>query len=261
MLTNTADERIIGVIGGMGPYAGLDLVQKIFDETLAASDQAHLPVTLLSFPARISDRTRYMLYADVPDPAPEIARIALQLENTGAVIAGMPCNSAHAPPIYDRIQQALRQAGSNLRLLNMIDETAVHLRSEFGAFTRIGVLSTNSIFQLGVYRDALLAAGFAPVLPDPEMQKAVVHEAVYDPVYGIKAQSRPIDARARNQLLGVIRTLREEGAEAIVLGCTELPLAIPEAELLGMPMIDPTRILARALIRDTRPEKLKPFHR
>ena len=257
MKKSTGAERIIGVIGGMGPSAGIDLLQKIVEETRASTDQEHLPVVMISYPGRINDRTRYLLYADGPDPAPEIARIALQLADAGAVVAGIPCNSAHAPAIFGVVESALRQAGTSMELLNMVDETVTSLRATQAGVRRVGVLSTNSIYRLGIYRDALAAAGFAPVLPPPDVQDALVHGAVYDPECGIKAQSRPVNPRARERLMEAIALLRREGAEAVILGCTEIPLAIPEAEVLGMPAIDPTRILARALVAHADPGKLR----
>ena len=69
----------------------------------------------------------------------------------------------------------------------------------------------------------------------------------------------PPTERTRNQLLDGIRHLRERGADAVILGCTELPLAIPEPEFEGIPLIDSTDVLARALIRETYPEKLRPL--
>ena len=64
---------------------------------------------------------------------------------------------------------------------------------------------------------------------------------------------------ARSRLLDGIRHLRERGADAVVLGCTELPLAVPEPEFEGTPIIDSANALARALIRATHPDKLKPL--
>ena len=258
MKQSNPDHPIIGIVGGMGPYAGLDLLQKIFDETEAANDQGHLPVAMLSYSHRINDRTEYLLYDDGPNPAYEIADIALQLGEIGAVVAGMPCNSAHAPPIFGLVEAELKNAGNPLRLLNMISETTTYIKATYTSIHHIGVLSTDSVFHLGIYRDSLAAAGFTPILPSREVQENIVHRAIYAPDYGIKAQSRPVTTKARGDILHVINRLHERGAEAIILGCTELPLAVPESSLENVPMIDPTRILARALIANTYPQKLRP---
>ncbi|MEZ4701520.1 MAG: amino acid racemase [Rhodothermales bacterium] len=252
-----ATPPMIGVIGGMGPYAGLDLVRKVFDETRTAVDQDHLPLALLSIPGDIVDRTEYVIGAIAENPAYAIARIAGMLERAGVTVAAIPCNSAHSPPIFDVVLDVLRQAGSRLRLVHLIEETARHLASRPIPPKRVGVLSTTSVFRLGLYRDALDRAGIEAVLPSAAIQENVVHAAIYAPEYGIKACSNPVSTRARADLEGVIAALAERGAEAVVLGCTELPLALPGTHAAGLPLIDPTRILARALIRETYPERLR----
>jgi aspartate racemase len=91
------------------------------------------------------------------------------------------------------------------------------------------------------------------------MQEEIVHTSIYHPEVGIKAQSSPITGPARQWVEETIQALKREGAEVIILGCTEFPLAITEPVLFGIPIIDPTTILARALIREVAPGKLKPL--
>lgn len=251
------EEKIIGVIGGMGPYAGLDLTRKIFEETIAGTDQDHVPVAMLSLSPRIPDRTAFLLQEIDTNPAPAIAHVALQLERMGAMVAGMSCNSAHVPALFNEIHSMLQASESRIRLINMIDETVNYIVADHTHLSRIGVLSTNSVYHFGVYKKALSQAQLDPVLPDVATQENIIHRAIYDPAYGIKAQSDPVSEKAKQDIAGAIEKLNKAGAEAIILGCTELPLALPEPELNGIPLVDPTRILARALIRETYPEKLK----
>lgn len=239
---------MIGVVGGMGPYAGLDLVRKIFDETKAARDQDHLSVSLLSFPSRVPDRTEFLLGRG-GNPADAIFEILRQLEATGAVVAGIPCNTSHAAPILDRVSARLRESGSRLRLLNMIEEVARHLRAEGRGLRRVAPLSTLGTYRLRLYFDVLGAAGFELVDPGEDVL-ARVHEAIYDAEWGIKARSSPVTARAREVVGAAIAACAAAGAEAVVLGCTELPLAFPEPRLGGVVLVDPTAVLARALIRE-----------
>ncbi|MEX0746822.1 MAG: amino acid racemase [Rhodothermales bacterium] len=250
-------EKIIGVIGGMGPYAGIDLVRKIFDLTTANKDKDHLPVALLSFPEWIRDRSTFLFENTGENPAEAIAEIALRLDRIGAVVAGIPCNTAHAPAIYDVVEERLREKGARLRLIHMIRETASYIREEVEGVQRIGILSTLAVYKLGLYRSALADAGFDPVLPDEDVQLEMVNRTIFDPTYGIKAQANPVSREARRSLLDAIEHLQRKGAEAVVLGCTELPLAIEESEIGSTIIIDPTEVLAKALIRETYPERLK----
>lgn len=250
-------EPVIGVIGGMGPYAGLDLVEKIFDQTDASCDQDHLPVSLVSFPHRIRDRSTFLLGHTDVNPADAIATIARQLEETGATVAGIPCNTAHAPRILEEARVQLRASGHQIRLLNMIEEAVRMARTQRPDLQRVGVLSTYAVYKFGLYEQTIQATGLTPILPDEDIALNFVNATIFDSTFGIKAHANPVTLTARQHLLDAIAHLRTKGAEAVILGCTELPLAIPEPVIDGIPMIDPTWALAQALIRETYPAKLK----
>ena len=256
-----ADESIIGILSGMGPYAGLDLAQKIHRHTDARTDQEHLSVALLSYPGWIPDRSTYLFDHAKPNPTPALAKIARRLEAAGATLVGIPCNTAHCPAIFDALRERLREAGSEVRLVHMIEEAARHLHRAHEGIERVGVLSSLAVHQLSLYKDVLGAAGFSVARPGGETQREVVNQVIFDETYGIKAQSSPVTERARADLLRTVAQLKADGAEAIILGCTEFPLAIPERTAHGLPMVDPTRVLARALIRAVAPDKLKPSAR
>jgi aspartate racemase len=247
MIDDHSPPPIIGIVGGVGPYAGLDLQRKILEQTAAIRDQDHLPVISVSWPGDIPDRTAFLLGETAVNPAgPVLAQLAL-LSRMGATVAGIPCNTMHAAPIFDVIAAGAAAFERPLRLLHMIRETAGHLQAHHPGLRCVGVLSTTGTYRTRLYPDILEPLGYTVVVLEPEMQAALIHPAIYDPVYGIKAQGRATE-RARDGLLSGVAALREQGAEAIILGCTELPLALPEAALDGLPLVDPTRVLARALV-------------
>ncbi len=250
-------ENIIGVVGGAGPYAGLDLLNKICDQTIANGDQEHLTVVNWSQPNQIQDRTEYLIGNVLKNPAYAIAWQVQQLANAGVTVAAIPCNTAHAFPIYGVILQELRAAACQVNFLHMIEETAVHLQTHYPHIQKIGLLATTGTVKAGIYPTCLEKAGYQIILPNSQMQSQRIHPAIYDPIYGIKATGG--GSQARQALLTSVIALQEQGAEAIILGCTELPLVITESELDGTPMIDPTLVLARALIREADASKLKPF--
>ena len=250
---------MIGIVGGVGPYAGLDLFHKLLDNTLANSDQEHLDTVLLSLPSGIMDRTEYLLGRENENPAFAITEVLFKLEKTGAKVAGIPCNTAHAEGIFNIIQELLHRAGSRIKVLHMIDETVSFIASTFPDITRVGVLSTTGTTLSGVYNKALQLRDYEVLLLTIEMQETIIHPAMYDPDYGIKAVANPVHPMARENLLRGFSYLVKQGAEAVILGCTEIPIAIPEKEVDGVDTIDPTLVLARALISSTNPEKLKPL--
>lgn len=248
---------IIGIVGGVGPFAGLDLQRKILEQTVAARDQDHLPVIAVSWPGPIPDRTEYLLGHIAENPALAMLEQLRLLANAGATVAGIPCNTAHAPAIFDVIRAGVAGFERPLRLLHMIDETAAHLSAHYPMIRTVGVLSTTGAWRAGLYPAALEPLGYRVVVPDEALQTAAIHPAIYDPVYGLKATGTAT-ARARDALQQGLDMLCGMRAEAIILACTELPLALPEREYSERPLIDPALALARGLIRATAPHRLIP---
>ena len=251
------DERAaIGVLGGLGPYAGLDLVRSIFDETEAHADQAHLPVALLSYPGRIPDRATWIADETAPSPLPAMMEVLRRLDDAGCTVAGVPCNTAHARPIFDRLRDGLLADGRELRLVHIVDAIVERVRELAPGAGCVGVLATSSSVENRLHEVGLEAARMEAVVPDAAHQ-ARVQESIYGRAWGLKAQSAPPDPRAREALLDAADHLIGRGAEAVVLGCTELPLAVPEPDRAGVPFVNSTRALARALIRASHPGKLR----
>lgn len=252
-------KNIIGIVGGVGPYAGLDLLQKVFDSTLSASDQDHVDALLFSLPSGIVDRTEYLEGREKQNPAYAIVNVLEHLEDAGATVAGIPCNTAHAEPIFTIIQKNLVAAGRTIKLLNMVGETVDFIQTALPDFRKIGVLSTTGTYRSKVYQKALESAGYEVIVPSEEMQEELIHPAIYDKEYGIKSISRPVHPQALQNLETGWNYLETLGAQAVILGCTEIPIAFQELGKKSLPAIDPTRILARALIQSAFPEKLKPL--
>ncbi|MFA5667640.1 MAG: amino acid racemase [Balneolaceae bacterium] len=250
---------MIGIAGGMGPYAGLDLLNKVFDNTLANSDQEHLDAIILSTPSIIDDRTQFLLGKVKVNPAFAIAKILLKLEKAGATVAGIPCNTAHSDSIFKVIRQELEKANSKITLLNMIEETISFIATTYPSIKKVGVLSTTGSYKNQLYSAPLEANGFKVIQPTLAMQENLIHPAIYHPIYGIKTVSNPIHPKAKENLLKGILYLKEHGAEAVILGCTEIPLAITESKIYEIITVDPANILARALIHLQNPDKLKPL--
>ncbi|WP_437919294.1 aspartate/glutamate racemase family protein [Sphingobacterium sp. LRF_L2] len=246
---------MIGIVGGVGPLAGLDIVKKIIEETIASTDQEHLPVLLSSQPNKISDRTAYLLGKTAENPAYAIVQIILELEKTGATVAAIPCHTAHASRIFDVVKEELIEAKSRIRLLHMVEETAAYIQLHYGKID-VGVLATTGTKNTGLYPGVLAHYDLKAIEPDEQLQESV-HAAIYDKTYGIKAVSSPVSNRARQELITSIAELKKAGAQAIILGGAEFPLAISEKESAGLPIIDPNRILARALVREIDIQKLR----
>ena len=252
------NEKIIGIVGGVGPYAGLDLAKKILDNTQATSDQQHLPIALLSLPHKIQDRTDFLLGKSKTNPADAVFKILEKLEQIDASVAAIPCNTMHSPPVFDVILERLKNSKCTIKLVNMIAETLDFIRQNHPKIKNIGLLCTIGTAKTNLYQQYFKPPDFNIILPDIDVQENLVHKAIYDINEGIKSKSNPVTKAAREKLLQAVHHLQEKAAEAVILGCTEIPLAIDEKKIGEMVIIDPTLILARALIQQTYPDKLKP---
>lgn len=251
-------ETIIGIVGGMGPKTGIDLANKIIKNTLADSDQEHIPLLLVSYPDKIKDRTDFLQGKHPENPAFAIYELIRQLESWGANIIGIPCNTSHAPQIMDVVSKQLAEQHSKVVLVNMIEAVAEFIVQHFSGTKCIGLLATLGTYQQGIYPAVFSKFGLEIIIPDQLTQQAI-HQAIYDPEYGIKSTLALNLDKAKSILADASQGLVDAGAQVVVLGCTEIPLALNENNHHGITLIDPTEILARRLIELADCNKLKPY--
>lgn len=222
-------KKTLGIIGGMGPLATADLFRKIVEHTEAACDQDHIHI-LIDNNTNIPDRTRALLDGG-PDPTQELQKSAKRLIAAGAEGLMMPCNTAH------NFHEAVR-AVSDVPVLHMIDLTRDALEAR--GVTCAALLATTGTFRTGIYQSRF--DGRVQLLTPNEEEQ----EAVMDMIYGgVKAGVTDYDA---SKVQACAERLIAEGAQTIILGCTELPLAM-ELYRLDFPATDPTLELAKGAIR------------
>lgn len=219
----------IGIIGGMGPLATCDMMRKIIVFTDVKSDQENFRI-VVDNNTEIPDRTEAILEGG-ESPVPQILRSALGLQDMGADVLLMACNTAHY--FYDSIVPSL-----DVPVLHMIRETAADLKRN--GIVKAGLLATDGTVRSGIYHRALKEAGIELVCPDEAGQRAVMGIA-YD---GVKACDASYDVSG---FLEAVEALQRQGAQTMILGCTELPVAM---DVYGMAFesADPTEILAHAAV-------------
>jgi aspartate racemase len=256
-------ENLICIGGGVGPMAGVELHKKIIENTKTnGTDQDHFPVYHLSRSHDIGDRTEYLLRIIKENPAygmyrtAEIILKAAEFVNKRPVI-GVPCNTFHSPEIFELFKQLIRENNLPITVLNMIEETALFIKEQFPDAKNIGLMSTTGTRKTALYNTFFESAGFVLTEVPADMQDEL-HDSIYNRTWGIKAVS-PVSEKARKNFLKYADILIRKGAEVLVLACTEIPLAIPEPELDGVPAVDPMTALARAFIREADIRKLKPI--
>lgn len=215
---------LLGVLGGMGPESTVYFFSKIVKLTEAKRDQDHIPILIYNYP-QIPDRTlAYMGAGD--SPLPYLIAGIRKLEDAGSSIIAIPCNSAHL---------WINELKINARaeILNMIELTV----NKFTAGDKVGLLATTLTVNSRLYEEPLKKRGVQVLLPENQ-------DFVMDQIRRIKGG---MIEEARRALLPVAYDLIEKGVSHILLGCTEIPLAIGREDI-GVPLVDPMEILARECI-------------
>ncbi|MBR7974124.1 aspartate/glutamate racemase family protein [Burkholderia vietnamiensis] len=230
----------VGVVGGVGPAATVDFLNKIVRNTAASCDQDHIKILIEQNP-QIPDRTANLI-GQGTDPTVSLYATCKKLEDGDADIIAIPCNTAHA--FVERIQPYLR-----IPIVNMLTVTVGYLRDTFPGMREVGVLATSGTIASGVYRKALESQGLRQIDPGPELQARVM-EAIYGKT-GVKAGFTT--GTCQNDIVAAVEGLIARGVEVIVLGCTELPILLPSGEFISSTgarahLVDPTEVLAKQCI-------------
>ena len=222
------NRKTLGIIGGMGPLATVELFRKLVLLTRAESDREHIHILVDNFP-QVPDRTASILGGG-ESPVPYILQAGERLVQGGAELLLLPCNTSHY--YYGEISSRLP-----VPLLNMLQLTSLHLQKE--GVRQVGLLATDGTIKTRVFEKTLAEVGISALLPDEFGQKTVM-----DVIYSqIKAGKTPDE----DSLERVMDKLRARGAERIVLGCTELPLAFGGG--MAEDVIDPAHVLALEAIQ------------
>ena len=219
----------IGVLGGMGPAATTQFIARVQALTPAKCDQDHLRLIIDCNP-HVPDRNAASAGGG-PSPQAVLADMARNLQTAGAELLVMPCNAAHA---YARDIAA----AVTIPFLNLIDAVADAARAE--APTAVGLLAADGCLEAGLYQQAFARRGVEVILTN-----AVQQAEFMALLYRIKAGD--LGASTRRTMGELAEDLVARGAEVIVAGCTEVPLALAPADL-AVPLADSIEILARRTV-------------
>ncbi len=226
--------RMIGVLGGMGPLASVDFFHKVVSLTPASNDQEHIPMIIYSVP-QIPDRTPAILGTG-ESPFPGMLEGLRALERAGVDAIAIPCNTAHF-----WLESLRKEALDGLHFIHIVEETVKVLISEKVVGANIGLLATVGTLKSGIYEQGLKAQGFNYLIPDENEQADLV-------MGGIKAVKAGDVPKGASLLSKAAHKLKARGAKRIIMGCTEIPIALANAEDLKDILLDPTKILAEACI-------------
>lgn len=224
--------RFLGVLGGMGPMASAFFMQRLIALTPADCDQQSIPAILWSDP-RIPSRSKGYSKQG-PDPFPWMLNGLNQLAFAGAKAIAIPCNTAHL--WYEQLA-----AASPVPILHIVQAVIEDLHRQGIYQGHIGLMGTAATLKLGLYQQALQTNGYQWLIPTDRQIEEHCNKSIALVSAGRLEEALTPAAECVN-------SLKRRGADVVVLGCTELPLAIPHRLRSGLhiPVVDSVDALALA---------------
>ncbi|ELK48225.1 amino acid racemase [Halobacillus sp. ACCC02827] len=230
------NDKLIGILGGMGPEATAECYLKIIRATDASKDQEHYRV-IIDSNAKIPDRTE-AISGRGASPVPEMTHAAKNLEKLGVEVAVIPCMTAHY--FIEEVQKSV-----SFPLLNAFLELKKFIQDHYPKVTKIGVLATTGTLESGLFQKYF--DHLEVVTPTPLTQKNKVMDAIYGE-NGIKSGNTDHDPL--DKLKEASMELLNNGAELIISGCTEIGLVLKPYHL-SVPLIDPMEVVANVVVKES----------
>jgi len=224
-------EQVVGILGGMGPEATVDLMQRIIRLTPATDDIDHIRCLVDNNP-KVPSRIKAIIEGTGENPGPCLAQMAMGLESWGADFLVIACNTAHA--YYDVIRDAV-----NIPVIHLIDLVVTHVQRTLPGIRRVGVLASIAVQMTGLYATRFQSAGIEVVYPEP-----VYQEELFQLIRRIKTGDTGEAVGSR--YLSICSHIKSLGAETAVVACTELSILEPVNPPLGL--IDAAELLAGEIV-------------
>lgn len=225
-------DKILGILGGLGPLATvyfMDLVVKLTD---AKKDQDHISMIVLNH-AAIPDRTEFILDNTKPNPLPMMVEDAKKLQTAGADYVVMPCNTAHF--FYEQIQRNI-----DIPMLNIIEETVRYAVEKIGGIKKLGILATKGTVSAGAYQNMCEKFGIDWAVPSLSDEQSLMNI-----IYNQVKAGREVNIK---EFLRIIENMKADGCDAVALGCTELSVINKDFDLKRTDVVDSLEVLAKCSI-------------
>ncbi len=225
-------KKIVGIIGGMGPEATVDLMHRVVAATPADDDADHFRMLVDNNPG-VPSRIKALIEGGGESPVACLVGMAQGLEHQGADFLTIPCNTAHH--YYQEIAAAVK-----IPVINLIELTAGHIRQQQPELRKVGLLASDAVQRISLYEPSFAKYDIDVLYPKDENQKSVM--AVIRSIKAKKQTQAQLEAYRQ-----AARGLVEQGAECLIVACTELSL-IDDLSFSGVPAYDAMDLLAQQII-------------
>ena len=238
--------RTPGILGGMGPHAHIVLEENLLEINAkkynATKDRDH-PIWITISATDIPDRTA-SIKQNFEDCAQKLIQYCRKLEYAGADFIVIPCNTSHA--FFPMIQKKVKSP-----ILNLMEITGDYILQKFPGAHNVGILATDGTIETHLYQQSLISRNLRPIdlLNTPDMQRLVM-QSIYSPEWGVKATGQTVSVKAVDALQQSIDEMMMLKCDLIISGCTEISVAISQANLSKKyPIIDPIKVVAEETLK------------
>lgn len=229
----SVNEKIVGILGGMGPEATIDFMQRVIKLTPAKDDSDHIRMLIDNNP-KVPSRIKAIIEKTGADPAPHLINMAKRLEIQGVDFLVIPCNTAHF--YYDKIVTSV-----SVPVLNMVELTVNKILKQQPDVKAVGLLASTAVLMIDLYKKTLKAKSVAILYPENNLQNHVLNSIKRIKAGSYGSRELEIIQNAADYLVNI-------GAQAIIVGCTELSV-ISDKIFFKRPMYDSSQVLAEEVVK------------
>lgn len=224
--------KTIGILGGIGPSASANMYKRIIEymqKNYDAWDDTDFPKVMV-YSTSLSGFDEYGI-SDKELVAADLVKAVKKLEDMGSELIVVACNTVH---YFDKQMEA----AVNTPLVHMIDQACSDAKNQ--GYAKVGIACSQSTRDLRLYSNGLTAIGIEPITATDDEQ-IIINTAIKDVMAGKQSLN------TKSELNKILRRFRKSGAEAVLLGCTELPLAISEKDT-DIKLIDANHVVIKQAV-------------
>jgi aspartate racemase len=236
-------EKVLGIIGGMGPEATVELMKRVIRATPIHDEEDHIRMLVDNNP-KVPSRMKALIEGSGENPGPYLAQMAHKLEIAGADFLAMPCNTAHY--YLEEISSAV-----NIPILNMVNLSIDAVLKDNSCIKTIGILSSTAVLKTALYEKGFKEKGVLLINPS-----AVTQEEVLLAIKKIKTGH--YGPEVANRIQTAIKELIDRGAEALLIACTELSIVAEQLQT-EVKLIDSLQVLSDRIVQEAKLCKEKPL--
>ena len=232
--------KMVGILGGMGPEATVDLMKRVILATPAQDDVDHVRMIVDNNP-QVPSRIKALIDKVGESPGPCMADMGRSLQQYGADFLVIPCNTAHH--YYQEVVDAV-----NVPVLNMIELTVDLICNENSKINKVGVLASTAVLDIGLYHDFFQARHvdtLFPQLPEQAELMALIQ----------KVKAGQYDANVIAGFNRAAENLKNQGAQCLIIACTELSVLANELKN-QLPTYDASQVLAEEIVKNAKYPKI-----